>query len=105
LGGGVKISISGARPGQNSYLLDGTDVNDSRPAAPGAASGLMLGVDSVREFRLLTNSYSAEFGRSSGGVLTAVTKSGTNEFHGNLFEFLRNSKLDAARWEDTARGT
>jgi hypothetical protein len=104
LGGGPKVSVSGARPGQNSYLLDGTDMNDSRSAAPGGAAGLTLGVETVREFRVLTNAYSAEYGRSSGGVLTAVTKSGTNDLHGTLFEFLRNSKLDANTWDSTARG-
>ena len=102
LGGGAKISISGARPGQNAYLLDGTDINDSRNAAPAGASSLQLGVDAVREFRLLTNAYSAEYGRNSGGVMTAITKSGTNDFHGTAFEFLRNDNLDAARWEDNA---
>lgn len=104
LGGGTKISISGVRPNGNSFLLDGTDINDSRNATPGGASALTLGVDTVREFRVLTNSYSAEYGRSSGGVLTAVTKSGTNELHGTVFEFLRNDKLDANLWESAARG-
>ncbi|MCH8268898.1 MAG: carboxypeptidase regulatory-like domain-containing protein, partial [Acidobacteria bacterium] len=103
LGGGAKISISGARPGQNAYLLDGTDINDSRNAAPAGASSLQLGVDAVREFRLLTNAYSAEYGRNSGGVMTAITKSGTNDFHGTVFEFLRNDNMDAARWELAAR--
>src|SRR4029077_4943286 len=65
LGGGPKVSVSGARPGQNSYLLDGTDMNDSRSAAPGGAAGLTLGVETVREFRVLTNAYSAEYGRAS----------------------------------------
>jgi len=103
-GGGAKISISGARPLTNSFLLDGTDINDLRNAVPGGATGLSLGVDTIREFRVLTNSYSAEYGRSSGGVLTAVTRSGSNELHGTLFEFLRNSNLDAAKWEDNKFG-
>ena len=104
LGGGAKISISGSRPLTNNFLLDGTDINDPRGAVPGGATGMSLGVDTVREFRVLTNSYSAEYGRSSGGVLTAVTRSGTNELHGTLFEFLRNSALDAAKWEDNKFG-
>jgi hypothetical protein len=104
LGGGAKISISGSRPLTNNFLLDGTDINDPRGAVPGGATGMSLGVDTVREFRVLTNSYSAEYGRSSGGVLTAVTRSGTNQFHGTVFEFLRNAKLDAAKWEDNKFG-
>ena len=101
--GGVKFSISGAKPGGNAFLLDGTDVADSRSGVPGGASNSSLGVDTVREFRVLTNSYSAEYGRASGGVLTAVTKSGTNDLHGSVFEFLRNDKVDASRWETNAR--
>ncbi|MCH8266785.1 MAG: carboxypeptidase regulatory-like domain-containing protein, partial [Acidobacteria bacterium] len=103
--GGAKISISGARPGMNAYLLDGTDIKDSRTAAPGGIGGRQLGVDAIREFRLLTNSYSAEDGKSAGGVLTVVTKSGTNTLHGTAFEFLRNDRLDAVRWESNARGS
>ena len=99
-GGGAKISISGARPWQNSFLLDGTDVNDSRNAMPGSASGALLGVETVREFRVLTNAYGAEYGRASGGVIIAVTRSGTNELHGTVFEFLRNSALDARNFFD-----
>ena len=105
LGGGTKISISGARPHANSWLLDGTDISDPRGGVPGGAGNLSLGVDTVREFRVLTNSYSAEYGRASGGVITAVTRSGTNDLHGTAFEFLRNATLDAAKWEATARGT
>jgi hypothetical protein len=93
--GGAKISISGARPQANSFLLDGTDVNDYKNTMPGSVAGLFLGVETVREFRVLTNSFSAEYGRSAGGVITAVTRSGTNGLHGAGFEFLRNSALDA----------
>ncbi len=100
LGGGQKISISGARPQANSFWLDGADVNDSRNTMPGSAAGVLLGVDTVREFRVLTNSYSAEYGRSAGGAIVAVTRSGTNELHGSAFEFLRNSALDARNFFD-----
>ena len=55
---------------------------------PGSAAGVLLGVDTLREFRVLTNAYSAAYGRSAGGVISAITKSGTNELHGTLFEFV-----------------
>src|SRR6266478_7156676 len=97
-----KISINGARPEQSSFLLDGTDINDVYNKTPGSVGGVLLGVEAVLEFRVLTNSYSSEFGRSAGGVVNAVTRSGTNQFHGSLFEFLRNSKLDAKNFFDPA---
>src|SRR5207245_2639150 len=62
--------------------------------------GVLLGVEAVLEFQVLTNAYSAEFGRSSGGVINAVTRSGVNEYHGSLFEFHRNSALDARTFFD-----
>lgn len=100
LGGGTKISISGNRAQTNSFWLDGTDVNDFRNTMPGSAAGVLLGVDTVREFRVLTNSYTADYGRSLGGTIIAVTRSGTNELHGSAFEFLRNSILDARNFFD-----
>lgn len=102
LSGGSKVSIAGARPTQNSFYLDGTDVIDYRGFFPGSAAGFFLGVDAVREFRVLTSSYSAEYGRTSGGTITAVTRSGTNNLHGSAFEFLRNSALDARNFFDPA---
>jgi len=104
LGGGVKISVTGSRPLTNSFLLDGTDIVDPRGTIPGGITGSSLGVDTVREFRVLTNGYGAEYGRSSGGVFTAITRSGTNQLHGTGFEFFRNAKLDAAKWEDNKFG-
>ena len=80
-----KISINGARPEQNSFLLDGTDINNVYNKTPGSVGGVLLGVEAVLEFQVLTNAYSAEFGRS-GGVINAVTRSGTNTFHGSAFE-------------------
>lgn len=94
-GAGSKISVSGARPEFTSFLLDGLDINDDVNKSPGSVAGVMLGVETIREFSAITNSYTAEFGRAAGGVINAVSKSGTNEFHGSLFEFLRNSALDA----------
>ena len=95
-----KISINGTRPEQSSFLLDGTDINDVYNKTPGSVGGVLLGVEAVLEFQVLTNSYSAEFGRSAGGVINAVTRSGGNRFHGSLFEFLRNSDLDAKNFFD-----
>jgi hypothetical protein len=70
----------------------------------GSAARTLAGVETVREFRVVTNAYDAEYGKHTGGVITAVTKSGTNQFHGSLFEFLRNDDLDAPKWEDNAFG-
>ena len=95
-----KISINGARPEQNNFLLDGTDINNVYNKTPGSAAGVLLGVDAVLEFQVLTNAYSAEFGRSAGGVINAVTRSGTNAIHGSVFEFHRNSALDARNFFD-----
>jgi len=95
-----KISINGARPEQNNFLLDGTDINNVYNKTPGSSAGVLLGVEAVLEFQVLTNAYSAEFGRSAGGVINAVTRSGANEIHGSAFEFVRNSALDAKDFFD-----
>ena len=95
-----KISINGARPEQNSFLLDGTDINNVYNKTPGSSAGVLLGVDAVLEFQVLTSAYSAEFGRSAGGVINAVTRSGSNAVHGSGFEFYRNSALDAKNYFD-----
>src|SRR5713226_216632 len=97
-----KISMNGTRPEQSSFLLDGTDINDVYNKTPGSVGGVLLGVEAVLEFQVLTNSYSAEFGRSAGGVINAVTRSGSNQIHGSAFEFLRNSHLDAKNFFDPA---
>jgi hypothetical protein len=100
----TKISIRGARPEQNSFLLDGTDVMGPTNQIPGSVGGQSFGVDAVREFRVETTTYSAQYGRAAGGVINVVTKSGTNELHGTAFEFLRNDNLDAATWDDNRAG-
>jgi hypothetical protein len=99
-GFGADAAISGARPQQNSYRLDGINVNDHTNGAPGSVLGGNLGVDAVEEFSVLTSNYSAEYGRTSGGVVNASTRSGTNQFHGGVYEFLRNSALDARNFFD-----
>ncbi|MBI2816805.1 MAG: TonB-dependent receptor [Acidobacteria bacterium] len=95
-----KISIAGARNTSSSFLLDGTDIKDVWGSTPGSVTGVSLGVDTVREFKVLVNSYSAEYGGNGGGVITSITRSGTNELHGSAFEFLRNSALDARNFFD-----
>src|SRR5262249_4096204 len=99
-GRGTRFSVAGARPSQNLFQLDGTTVNDALNNTPGSAQGLLVGVETVKEFRVLTSTYSAEYGRATGGVFVAVTKSGTNDFHGSAFEFLRNDQLDARNFLD-----
>ncbi len=89
------ISSNGDRDTPSLYLLDGATVNDASSEGPGSAAGLSLGVEAIREFRVLTHNFSAEYGRNSGAVIPAVTRSGTNEFHGSAYEFLRNNVLDA----------
>ena len=101
-GYGNQMSISGTRPQQNNYRLDGVSFNDYSNGAPGSVVGIDLGVDAIREFSVLTSNYSAEYGRSSGGVINAITRSGGNEFHAALYEFLRNSALDARNFFDGA---
>jgi outer membrane receptor protein involved in Fe transport len=91
----VRISIGGMRGEDNAYLLDGTYINDMNRHLASGPSGAILGAESVREFQVLTNSYGAQYGRAQGGVFNAVSKSGTNEWHGSAYEFLRNSDLDA----------
>src|SRR5437016_8421536 len=95
-----KISINGARPEQNNFLLDGTDINNVYNKTPGSAAGVLLGVEAVLEFQGLTNSYSDEFGRSAGGVINAVTRAGTNALHGAGFEFHRHSSFDSKNYFD-----
>jgi hypothetical protein len=102
-GFGKKLSVVGTRYTANSFLLDGADINDASGTS-GSAAGTMAGVETVREFRVITNAYDAEYGRHTGGVVSAVTKSGTNNFHGSLFEFLRNDNFDAPKWEDNSQG-
>jgi hypothetical protein len=92
--GGTQIAIAGARPEQTGYLLEGTNIADVSDKAPSSVAGVMLGVDTVQEFSVQTHGYSAEFGRAAGGIISAVTKSGTNAFRGSVFEFLRNSGFD-----------
>ena len=102
-GFGTQMTINGGRPAQNNYRLDGVSVNDYSNSAPGSVLGADLGSDAVAEFSVLSSNYPAEYGRSSGGVINGITRSGTNEFHGSVYEFLRNSALDAKNYFDVAK--
>ena len=96
------FSVSGNRPQQNIFLLNGVEYTGAAEnnMQPGGASGMLLGVDAVREFNVLRDSYSAEFGKRPGGQVILVTQSGTNHWHGSAFEFLRNNNLDAPNFFD-----
>jgi hypothetical protein len=85
------ISVNGQRETANAFLVNGGDVSEGR----NLGAGLVPNLDSIEEFRLITNSFDAEYGKFSGAIVNAITKSGTNGFHGDVFEFLRNDKLDA----------
>jgi hypothetical protein len=102
-GFGSQMTVSGARPQQNNYRLDGVSINDYANGASGSVMGGEMGVDAIQEFSVLTSNYSAEYGRTSGGVVNAITRSGTNQFHGTAYEFLRNSALDARNFFDPAQ--
>jgi len=99
---GFTFSVSGRRPADNLFVMNGVEYTGSSQLSvnPGGASGYLLGVDAVREFNVLTETYSAEFGKRSGAQVTVVTQSGGNQIHGSLFEFLRNSALDARNFFD-----
>ena len=94
------ISINGQREFANSFLVNGSDVEED--VNMGAA--IIPNLDSIDEFRILTNNFDAEYGEFSGGQINVVTKSGTNAFHGNAFEFLRNTDLDARNYFSPTRG-
>jgi hypothetical protein len=99
-GDGYKMTVSGARPSENNFRLDGVSLIDSSNSTPGNVLGTNLGVEAVREFSVVSNSYSAEYGRATGAVVNAVTKSGGNDVRGSLFYFHRNSALDARNFFD-----
>jgi hypothetical protein len=93
---GNSFSVAGRRPQDNLFLLNGIEYTGSSQLSvlPGGVSGYLLGIDAVREFNLLTDTYGAEYGKRAGGQVVVVTQSGANAVHGSLFEFLRNSALD-----------
>ncbi len=103
--GSGAFSANGQRPSLNNYLLDGIDNNsDTVDFLNGTNFVVLPPVDAIQEFKVQTTNFSAEFGRSGAAVLNATTKSGTNEFHGDAWEFFRNDKLDAANFFENAGG-
>ncbi len=100
---GLGTSINGRDPRSNVYLLDGTPQNDFTNSPAGSAAGTALGMETIREFRVEVNAYSAEFGRNSGGQINVLTKSGTNDPHGSLYYFHRNDNFDARNFFDPGR--
>jgi len=95
------ISVNGQRETANAFLVNGGDVSETR----NMGTAVIPNLDSIAEFRLITNSFDAEYGKFSGAIMNAVTKSGTNGFHGTAFEFLRNDALDARNFFDQTKGT
>ncbi len=93
---GNSFSVAGRRPGDNLFLWNGIEYTGASQLAvtPGGVSGDLLGIDAIREFNVLTDTYGAEYGKRAGGQVVVVTQSGTNALHGSVFEFLRNSALD-----------
>lgn len=98
--GGGSLSVAGGRTFTNTFLLDGTNIMNTMNQAPRSAAGVQLGSDTVLEVQVFSSFYGAEYGRNSGGMFNAITRSGSDEFHGTVFEFLRNSKLDARNFFD-----
>ena len=101
-GFGNQLTISGTRPQTNNYRIDGISVVDYSGGSPGSVAGYALGVDAVAEFSVITSNYSAEYGRTSGGVVNAITRAGANQFHGDIYGFLRSAALDARGFFDTS---
>ncbi len=99
-GQGQRFSVNGARPNQNAIRIDGIYSGDSTGNAPASAALRTLGVEAIEEIALVTSPFSAEYGRMAGGLMTAVSKSGTNNWHGSAYEYLRNSALDAKNYFD-----
>ena len=97
---GLAMSVNGQDPRANVYLLDGTLLNDFTNGPAGSAAGTALGMETVREFRVESNVYSAEFGRNLGGQINAITKSGSNRLAGSAFEYHRNEAFDARNYFD-----
>ena len=95
------ISINGQREFANAFIVNGSDAEED----VNMGTAIIPNLDSIAEFRILTNNFDAEYGEFSGGQINVVTKSGTNSFHGNLFEFLRNTDLDARNYFSPTRGT
>jgi hypothetical protein len=102
---GNMFAVSGRRPQDNLYLLNGVEYTGASliNVTPGGTSGQLLGVEAVREFNVITDTYSAAYGKRQGAQVSIVTASGTNNIHGSVYEFLRNSFFDARNYFDPSR--
>ena len=96
--GSFSLSVGGSRPNSTDWLLDGVDNNE----LTAGGIGIFSSIDDIQEFKVLTYTYSAEYGTRAGPTVLVTTKSGTNDFHGSLFEFLRNTDLDAKSYFATS---
>lgn len=99
-GFGSQLTIGGNRPQQTNYRFDGVTINDYANGSPGSVSGLLLGVDAVQEFSVITSNAPAQYGHMSGGVVNSISRSGTNQFHGSIYDYVRNSVFDARNYFD-----
>ena len=95
------VSINGQREFSNAFIVNGSDVEED----VNGGTAIIPNLDSIAEFRILTSNFDAEYGGYTGGHVNVVTKSGTNQFHGDVFEFLRNTDLDAREYFSPTRGT
>jgi hypothetical protein len=102
---GNMFAVSGRRPQENLFLLNGVEYTGASEISntPGGVSGQLIGVDAVREFALVTDTYGAEYGKRPGAQVSIVTANGSNQFHGSAYEFLRNSALDARNFFDQSQ--
>jgi carboxypeptidase family protein len=102
---GNRFTVAGRRPSENYFILNGVELTgpNQDQTIPWGVSGQLLGVDAIREFNVQTDTYGAEYGKRSGAQVSLVTQSGTNQLHGTLFEFLRNSVLDARNFYDPGK--
>src|SRR5215831_13710256 len=104
----TSFSVAGKRPETNRFLMNGVDYLGSNSSgnyiSPSGSSGQLLGVEAVREYNVLQHTYGAEYGKRAGAQVTVVSSSGTNQLHGDLFEYIRNSSLDARNFFEDAKG-
>ena len=90
---GAQLTIGGNRPQQNSYRLDGVNINDYANGGPGSVSSSTLGVDAVQEFSVITSDAPAQYGRMSGGVINSITRHGNQRFHGSAYRLHAQQRL------------